>query len=167
MTEIPAEQLNQLLAENACRCLVERYTYCIDWMNWNELEELFWPEAHFDFGMWSGDRCEYLPWVAALEAGYDRRLHMFSMPRLQIDQSRGQGEVGATMYFRLKNESGLAQDELMFGRYLLEFECRAGSWRMSALTFLMHGIQRFEPTDTGGAPFFADNLSPLHPLFKR
>lgn len=161
------ENIDQLLRENDCRRLVESYSYAIDWMSWGELEYLFWPEAYFDFGLWAGDRAEFIPWVTALESGYKRRLHSFSIPRLRIAETHGHGEVGATMFFRIENDSGELQDELMFGRYLLGFECRDGEWRMSALSFLMNGVQNFQAADQGGASFFADNLNPQHPLFKR
>jgi len=167
MSNETSDNLDQLLRENACRRLIESYTYALDWMSWNELEALFWPEATFDFGLWTGGRSEYMPWVSKLEAGYQRRLHIFSIPRLQVAAAKGEGEVGAIMYFRATNQAGKLDDELMFGRYLLDFECRTQEWRISSLKFLMNGIQRFDPTDSGGASFFADNLSTQHPLFKR
>ncbi|NHN39866.1 nuclear transport factor 2 family protein [Pseudomaricurvus alcaniphilus] len=158
-------QLRGLLDQQACRQLLESYTCAVDWMNWSGLEDLFWPEAEFDFGMWSGSRDQYIPWVTALESGYQRRLHLFGIPRLSVQADNGSAEVGAIMYLRIGDNSPGTQDELMFGRYQVQFCKRSDVWRMSKLTFLLNGAHRFPATDTGGAAFFADGLSPQHPLF--
>lgn len=155
-----------LMDQHACRQLLERYTYAVDWMDWAGLEPLFWPDAKFDFGLWSGDLAAYIPWVTQLESGYQRRLHLFGLPRLSLDGERGKAEAGALMYLRLMNAEGEPQDELMAGRYLFDVERREGEWRLSRLAFLMHGAQRFAATDNGGADFFADGLSPGHRLFR-
>ncbi len=168
MDEFTAEDraaLRRLLDEAACRTLVERYAYAVDWMNWPGLEALFWSDAQFDFGMWSGDLAAYLPWVAALEQGYARRLHMFAIPRLEIDGDGGRAEVGVGMFVRSIDDAGAGQDDLMFGRYQFRFARREGQWRITSLHFLMHGAHRFAATDQGGSPLFADGLDPSHPLF--
>ena len=163
-------QVQQLLDERDCRQLLERYTYALDWMNWEGLTELFWRDAAVDFGLWSGDRDGFIPWVAELESGYRRRLHLFGIPRLHVAGGSGRAETTAAMFFRLGDdvESGSEtgpQDELMFGRYLFEFQQREEQWRISSLRCLLHGAQRFAATDDGGADFFADGLSTVHPLF--
>ena len=157
--------LDQLLNESACRRLLESYTYAVDWMHWDGLAELFWPDAQFDFGMWQGDRAGFLPWVEALENSYERRLHHFASPRLRVADDEGQAEVGALLFMRVIDDEQGAQDEIMAGRYLFSFECRSGEWRMQSLTFLLHGVQRLTATDSGGADFFADGLTPEHPRF--
>jgi len=168
MSDLPdAERqlLRRLTDESACRQLLASYTYAVDWMNWSGLETLFWPDAEFDFGMWSGPRDQFVPWVTDLESGYQRRLHHFSMPRLGIEGDRGHAEVGSLMFMRLPGESGAGKDELIAGRYQFGFTRREGEWRMSALQFLMHGAQQFPAVADGGADFFADGLTPDHPRF--
>jgi len=161
-----AEDLLQLLLdERACRLLVERYTYAVDWMNWQGLEQLFWPDALIDFGLWSGDRDAFIPWVTALESGYSRRLHLFGAPRLQINDASGQGEAGCFMYLRSGDTAESSRDEIMVARYLFRFAKRDGEWRFSELRCLLHGVQGFAASDHGGADFFADGLTPAHPLF--
>lgn len=159
-------QVEKLVNEAACRRLLEAYTYAIDWQNWAGLKELFWANAEFDFGLWQGDREGFLPWVQALEEGYDRRLHHFASPRLSIGDDEGQGEVGALLFMRVQDD-GAAFDEIMAGRYQLGFTRRGDEWRMSRLVFLMHGVQRLPATDNGGADFFADGLAPSHPRFSQ
>lgn len=154
-----------LVAEGACRALLERYAYAVDWKNWRGLEALFWPEASFDFGMWQGDRVGFIPWVTDLESNYSRRLHMLAVPRMAIGASKGTAEAGNTTVVRGPGEDGAIKDQVIFGRYQFDFECRAGEWRMSALRFLLHGMHALDATDEGGAPFFADGLEPSHAMF--
>jgi hypothetical protein len=149
-----------------CQDLLERYTYAIDWMDWAAMEKLFWHDATFDFGMWQGDRTGFLRWVSELERGYQRRLHLFAMPRIAIGEQSGKAEAGAVMFFRVRNEAGATHDEMMFGRYLFDLDKRDSEWRLSNLTFLMNGRHEFDALDEGGLPFFADNIDPSHPKFR-
>lgn len=168
MSELSAAEnaeLRSLLDERACRTLIERYAYAVDWMNWPGLEALFWPEAHFDYGMWSGDRAAAVAWVAELEQGYQRRLHMLASPRIEVMGDRARAEAGAIMHMRSATDDGAGRDDLILARYQFDFERRAREWRIAGLRFLMHGAQSFAATDQGGAPFFADDLTPAHPLF--
>jgi SnoaL-like domain len=158
-------QLRKLLDESDCRALIERYAYAIDWMNWPGLEALFWPDAQLDFGMWSGDRTAFIPWVIQLEEGFTRRLHMLVSPRIEISGDTGRAEAGNCTYLRRIDEKGVAQDQALFGRYQFDFARRGSEWRFSGLRFLMHGLQQFPASDNGGAPFFADGLTPGHRFF--
>lgn len=123
MPELNSEDvknLRHLVNEAACRRLLERYTYSIDWLDIDNLKTLFWDDAKLDFGFWSGSYDEFIPWVSELEAGYQRRIHMFGMPNMVISETNGKADAGATMYFRVINpEDQSAHDELMFVRYQL------------------------------------------------
>ena len=165
LTDAERTELRALLDERACRTLIERYAYAVDWMNWPGLEALFWPEAYFDYGMWTGTRDEAIPWVTQLEEGYQRRLHMLASPRIEVMGDRARAEAGAIMFMRSAGDDGAGREDLLFARYQFDFERRGGEWRMSNLRFLMHGGQTFAPTDQGGAPFFADGLTSAHPHF--
>jgi hypothetical protein len=157
--------VRQLINEAACRTLIEAYAYAVDWKNWSGLAKLFWDDASFDFGMWSGDTAGFIPWVTALEAGYSRRLHMLAIPRMHVGSETGHAETGNCTVVRGPNDQGIDHDNMIFGRYQFDFARRHGEWRISALRFLMHGIQSLPSTDNGGAPFYADNMDTTHPLF--
>lgn len=158
-------EIRALLDEHACRKLLETYCYAVDWKNWGGLAGIFWPDATFDFGMWSGDTAGFIPWVEQLEDGYTRRLHMFAMPLMAIGTDSGRAEVGNTTVVRSIDENGDGQEDIIFGRYQFRFERRDGKWLISALHFFMHGTARVAAADAGGAPVFADNLDTKHPRF--
>lgn len=157
--------LERLVAESACRSLLEHYSSVVDWMDWETMKKLFWSDARFDFGMWAGNFDEFLPWVKQLEEGYARRLHLLCIQGITIEGGIGRAGVGLTILQRLTDQTGESKDEIMFGRYFFRFECRDLEWRISSLSFLMHGVQRFQASDQGGAPLFADGLTPAHPMF--
>lgn len=166
-TEEDRATFRRSVGESACRSVLERYSHAIDWMDWDTLEELIWPDAEFDFGMWSGNVREFLPWVKELEAGYERRLHLFCVQGISIDGAKARAEVGMANHLRLVDESDQRQDDIVFGRYQFGLECRGREWRINALRFLLHGVQRFRATDDGGSALYADGLSPSHPLFAK
>jgi hypothetical protein len=43
--------LENLIAEARLRDLVAEYANVIDWLDWDRLADLFWPDAKLDFGM--------------------------------------------------------------------------------------------------------------------
>jgi hypothetical protein len=151
----------RLVDEAACRSLIERYTYAVDWMNWSGLEALFWSDALFDFGMWQGGRAEFIPWVTKLEESYRRRLHMFAAPRIEVTGELARVEAGAVMFMRQSAD----RDDLILARYQFQAAKRKGDWRLSRLHFFLHGSQSFPASDQGGASFFADGLDTSHALF--
>lgn len=160
-----AAAVRRLVNESACRALIERYAYAVDWKNWSGLEDLFWEDASFDFGMWTGDRAGFIPWVTELESGYSRRLHMLAIPRMDVSGETGHAEAGNCTVVRGPNDEGVDHDNIIFGRYQFDFTRRNGEWRISALRFLMHGFQSLASTDNGGASFYADNMDSSHPMF--
>ena len=153
---------NRLVDESACRQLLECYSNVVDWKNWARLDELVWDDAQFDFGMWKGNCAEFKDWVKALEDGYERRLHLFSIQRIIVDGDSAQTEIGLANYLRSNDENGESKDDLLFGRYQIGLQKRDGQWRMQSLKFFLHGVQRFNASDEGGADLFADNLDSAH-----
>src|SRR5579863_7401527 len=100
LSDLEIATFRRLADEAACRSLIERYTYAVDWMNWTGLEALFWPDAFLDFGMWQGNRADFIPWVTQLEETYRRRLHMFSAPRIEVTGELARIETGVLMFLR-------------------------------------------------------------------
>lgn len=166
ITEAQETQLAALLDESACRSLLERYTYAIDWLNWPGLVALFWEDAALDFGAWQGDRAAFIPWVTALEEPCLRRLHMFGAPRIELlGATEARMEAGALSLMRLAASEVEADnggtDTLYLIRYQFHVQKRGDEWRLSMLRFIPHGSQSF-PGDAAGS---ADRLTTTHPWF--
>ncbi|MBC7590172.1 MAG: nuclear transport factor 2 family protein [Salinibacterium sp.] len=166
ISEAQETRLAALLDESACRSLLERYTYTIDWLNWSGLEALFWEDAALDYGHWQGDRAAFIPWVTALEAPYFRRLHMFAAPRIELlGATEARIEAGAVMLIRSAATDDAADevgnDTLVMARYQFRAEKREEEWRLSMLRFIPYGSHSF-PADATGS---ADDLTTTHPWF--
>lgn len=156
----------QRLADRAAlQDLVAEYAALMDWIDWDRLDHVFWPDAQFDFGMFKGDLGAYREFVAALEEPYDRRLHLFGLPVIRIDGDVARVDAGSLITCRTA-EPAPGIDDTFWGRYLFDAERRDGTWRFVRLTYLLNLAERVERCvdDTTGPMNFSAGLSPSHPL---
>ena len=157
-----ATQLTALLDESACRSLLERYAYAVDWLNWSGLEALFWEDAALDYATWQGDRAAFIPWVKALEEPFLRRLHMFAAPRIELlGATEARIETGAVILMRSASSDEVGTDTLVMIRYQFRAQKREEEWRFSMLRAIPYGSHSFAG-DTAGS---ADDLTTTHPWF--
>jgi hypothetical protein len=157
--------LENLIAEARLRDLVAQYANVIDWLDWDRLADLFWPDAKFDFGMFKGGLDEYRRFVVELEESYRRRLHMFTMPVIRVTGQRARVDVGCIIVCRTDDPMpGI--DDVFYGRYLLEAERRNREWRLGRLTYILNLFDRRPRSedDRVGPMNFGDDLSPVHPF---
>lgn len=157
-----------LVAKAQLTDLVAEYANLIDWIDWNRLDGVFWPEATFDFGMFKGNLAEYATFVAQLEESYARRLHMFTLPSITITGDTARIDVGCVIVCRT-DEPAPGIDDTFWGRYLLAAERRGEEWRLSGLTYVLNLFDRVEreADDRVGPMNFGDGLSPRHPFSLR
>lgn len=163
-----AHVLAGLVAKAELSDLVTEYANLIDWLDWGALDDVFWPEAVFDFGMFKGDLPAYRAFVKELEEGYARRLHMFGLPRIRVAGDRARIDAGSVIVCRT-DEPAPGIDDIFWGRYLFTAERRDGLWRLSSLTYVLNLFDRVErQADDRGAPMnFGDGLAPGHRLYQR
>ncbi len=160
--------LNQLIARASLQDLVADYASVCDWLDWEVLDRVFWPEAQFDFGMFKGDLPAYRDFVKALEEPFARRIHMFGLPLVRIHGNRARVDVGnITVCRTAAPEPGV--DDMFVGRYLFDAECRDGEWRFVRLTYLLNLAEHVErKVDDSNLPLnFSEGLSTEHPLHDR
>lgn len=160
--------IETLFARATLQDLVAEYAALMDWIDWDRMADVFWPDAWFDFGMFKGDLAAYRDFVCALEEPYARRLHMFGVPTIRIDGDRARVDAGSLIACRTADPApGI--DDTFWGRYLFDAERRDGEWRFVRLTYLLNLAERVERTldDTAGPMNFSEGLSPAHPLASR
>lgn len=148
--------------------LVAEYANLIDWIDWDRLDAIFWPDAMFDFGMFRGDLAEYRAFVVQLEEGYARRLHMFGLPSIRLSGDSARIDALCAILCRTDTPAP-GVDDSFWGRYLLTAERRGGEWRLSGLTYVLNQHDRVErqADDRGGPMHYGDGLSPRHPFAVR
>ncbi|MGF7154243.1 nuclear transport factor 2 family protein [Novosphingobium gossypii] len=145
--------------------LVAEYANLLDWIDWQRLDTVFWPDATFDFGMFKGDFAAYRAFVAELEEGYARRLHMFGLPSIWLTGDTARIDATCAIVCRTDAPSpGI--DDTFWGRYLLTAQRRSGEWRLSTLTYVLNLFDRVDrQADDRDMPMtFGDHLGPDHPL---
>lgn len=160
--------LDQLITRARLQDLVADYAGSMDWIDWDLLNRVFWPEAQFDFGMFKGDLAAYRSFAQTLEEPYARRLHMFGIPMIRIDGDRARVDAGSLITCRTA-EPAPGIDDTFWGRYLFDAERRDGEWRFVRLTYLLNLAERVDRTidDTTAPMNFSEGLSPAHPLSSR
>lgn len=160
--------IETLVAKAQLTDLVAEYANLIDWVDWDRLDGVFWPEATFDFGMFTGDFAAYRTFVAELEEGYSRRLHMFTLPSIRLSGDTARIDVGCVITCRT-DEPAPGVDDTFWGRYLLRAERRNAIWKLSDLTYVLNLFDRVERQvdDRVGPMNFGDGLSPSHPFALR
>lgn len=163
MTGAAGDGLAALAARIRLADLVTHYGNLIDWLAWDELDAVFWPEARFDFGMFAGDLAAYRGFVTALEESYTRRLHLFVAPHIRIAGSCARIDAGSLILCRTVDPAP-GFDDKFWGRYLFDAECRDGIWKLSSLTYLLNLHDRIPlaAADGDGPMHFGDDLSPAH-----
>lgn len=159
------DAIEQLITKARLAELVAEYANLIDWIDWGRLDAVFWPDATFDFGMFKGDFAAYRKFVAELEEGYARRLHMFGLPSITLTGERARIDAGCVIVCRT-DDPAPGIDDTFWGRYLLTAEKRGEEWRLSGLTYVLNLFDRTERQidDRGGPMNFGDGLSPRHPF---
>lgn len=162
---VQASALAALIDKARLTELVGEYANLIDWIDWDRLNTVFWPDAAFDFGMFKGDMPEYRRFVADLEEGYARRFHMFGLPVIAVHGDSARIDALCVIVCRTDG-SGPGTDDTFWGRYLFAAERRDGEWRLSRLTYLLNLHERVErmQDDRVQPMLFGDGLSPEHPL---
>lgn len=157
--------LQQLVTRACLQDLLAQYAVLTDWIDWDLLDQVFWPEAQFDFGMFKGDLAAYRSFAQQLEEPYARRLHMFGLPVIRIDGDRARVDAGSVITCRTADPApGI--DDTFWGRYLFDAERRNGEWRFSRLTYLLNLAEHVERTvdDRTAQMNFSEGLSPHHPF---
>lgn len=157
--------LAALIDKAALTDLVAEYGNLIDWIDWDRLDRVFWPEATFDFGMFKGDFAAYRSFVAELEEPYSRRLHMFGLPSITLAGDIARIDAASVIVCR-HDDPAPGVEHTFWGRYILTAERREGEWRLSGLTYVLNLYDKVErlADDKGGPMHFGDGLSPAHPF---
>ncbi len=129
-----ADKLAEVYAREEIRDVLARYCHAIDRRQWDGLATVFWPDAHVEYGLYDDLAEGFVPVIRALyeELRIDITQHFIGNSILRLTGGVGCGETYVHALHRVPAEDGTFQDLLMGSRYLDEFTCRDGEWRISA-----------------------------------
>ena len=169
MSEENNQQLQELLAKQACLEVIARYCRALDWLDEDALRTVFTPDADIDYGFFKGRGDDFIKAVMEIEHTLLRRWHNCSNTIIQVNRNMAEAETygfAANVYERDSQK----MTDLFGGRYLDRFEQRDGNWRIVKRTYVLDWQQSF-PLDAASASVpglnWLDEASPGHPLYRK
>lgn len=131
-------QLQQLFDKQAITEVLQRYSRTLDWLDDEGQAGCFWPDAHIDYGFFTGSAADFLPVVMEIERASQRRWHFLSAPAIRFHSAdRASAECYGFATGIRAAEDGTWSGGLYGGRYLDEFKQRAGEWRIAQRKYVM------------------------------
>ena len=135
---IDRAQLQELLDRQAITDVLQRYARTLDWLDDAGQAGCYWPDAHIDYGFFTGTAADFVPAVMAIERASQRRWHFLSAPAIAFhapDQASAEC-YGLATGIR-QQDDGTWSGGLYGGRYLDEFTLRDGAWRIARRQYIM------------------------------
>ena len=131
-------QLQELIDRQAIGDVIQRYCRTLDWLDAEGQASCYWPDAHIEYGFFTGRAEDFLPVVMETERGLARRWHMLSQPLIRFHSpTSASSECYGIFGGGRMQEDGRIAGDLIGGRYLDEWEKRDGEWRISARTYIL------------------------------
>ena len=112
----------------------------------------FHDDAWVDCGLMAGSAEEFVAFAQEFLAELNGSQHIIGQTRFDIDGDRASGEVYFYAWHRLEQE-GKSKDLSVAGRYVDEYQCRDGEWRI----LLRRELIDWARTDDAADGFLADN----------
>lgn len=131
-------QLQELLDKQAITEVLQRYSRTLDWLDDDGQAGCFWPDAHIDYGFFTGTAADFLPVVMQIERASQRRWHFLSAPAIALTApDHAQAECYGMATGIRQQDDGSWSGGLYGGRYLDEFAKKGGEWRIAQRRYIM------------------------------
>jgi hypothetical protein len=123
-------ELKALLDRDAIRRCVVRLARGEDRRSADLIRSCWWPEAKFDYGVYSGDFDAYLAWVVPGAGAIKDTQHLLGQTHVELAGDKAYAETHVFSYHRVDAGQG-DHDTCIGGRYLDTFEKRDGTWKIA------------------------------------
>lgn len=126
--------VRDLAAKDAIKEVICRYSHGIDRRDWKVLNDVFWPDSHLEYGLYNDCGAGFAPLIEQVygELKVDVTQHFIGNCIIRVDGERAIAETYVQAFHRMPRAAdGVHEDVIMGARYLDNFECRAGEWRIS------------------------------------
>ena len=120
-------EVAELRAREAIRDLLARYSRALDWLDDQQLDGVFFDDAHIDYGFFKGTGKDFKPVVMQIELSTGRRWHMGAHVMSYGIAIGAQTEAG----------SDGAELPLFMGYYLDRVEKRGGKWAIARRKYVL------------------------------
>lgn len=117
----------------------------------------FHDDAYVDCGLMQGTADEFVAFAQGFLADMDGSQHIIGQVQLDVRGDEASGEVYFYAWHR-HQEDGQAKDLIVSGRYVDEYGCRNGEWRI---------VKRREIIDWARSDVAADDFLAANPILPR
>lgn len=126
-----AAQLDKLLSRVAIEEVLVAYARGNDRLDADLLRACFWPESTHKHGGFSGKSIDFVNFAAKKVAELKYAAHHISNISIEVDGDRAFSECYYFAHHRRVKADGSGEEDAFFeGRYLDDFERRAGVWKI-------------------------------------
>lgn len=124
------KEVRDLAARRDIAQAVKDYMRGQDRLDWDLQRSAFHDDADLDCGLYRGGPDGYTDFAQGILADFKGSQHIIGQIDIAlVDDTRANGEVYFFAWHRI-TEDGEDKDLLMAGRYVDEYECREGAWKI-------------------------------------
>jgi len=133
---------------------VQRYMRGLDRLDPALQRSAFTDDAWIDCGLMAGGADEFVAFAQDLLAGMGATQHLLGQVRIEFhDAASARGECYFQAWHAIQDEAGAPRDLFIAGRYIDEYSCNNGEWRIRRRHLITDWVKD-DPADHG---FFAAN----------
>lgn len=129
--------LQQLLDKQAIAEVIARYSRTLDWLDDAGQATCYWPDAHIDYGFFTGIAADFVTVVMAIERQSQRRWHFLGSVQIALHSASSASCECYGLATGVRNNAGEWTGNIYGGRYLDEFEKRGEEWRIARRQYVM------------------------------
>ncbi len=146
-------EVRDLAARRDITDAIHRYMRGLDRLDAALQRSAFHDGAFIDVGLMAGPVDEFIAFAQSLLTGMDATHHMLGQIRIELDGDKASGESYFQAWHGSRDEAGNPHDLFISGRYVDEFACNNGEWRITKRLLITDWVKD-DPADHS---FFAQN----------
>ncbi|MEZ5743013.1 MAG: nuclear transport factor 2 family protein [Sphingomonadaceae bacterium] len=125
-------EVRDLAARRDITDAVQRYMRGLDRLDPAMQRSAFHDDAYIDVGLFKGGADDFVEFAQGLLAAMEATHHFLGQIRIEMrDAANASGECYFQAWHDSRNEDGAERDLFISGRYIDEYSCRDGVWRIA------------------------------------
>ncbi|MDR2857000.1 MAG: nuclear transport factor 2 family protein [Novosphingobium sp.] len=145
-------EVRDLAARRDIQAALARYMRGQDRLDRDLHLSAFHADAYVDCGLMQGSAAEFVDFAQGFLADLESSQHIIGQVTIDLHGDTASGEVYFYAWHRIR-EDGEPRDLSVAGRYIDEYSCRGGEWRISRRRELIDWAR----TDPAADAFLTDN----------
>ena len=162
------EEVERLRSRDEILQQITRYGRGQEWLDPSLMDEVFYDDAHVDFGFFVGEWKDYKPVLMEIEARGETTFHLCAAPAIEFE---GRDKAYVEVYGIAGGRGYDGKTNVFGGRYFDVWERRETHWKIASRIYKLdwHLDHQFPPGEAVMHPELAPARprSPENPLFRR